>query len=718
MQEARENLLKSPDAWRLAGMGFLTLFLELALIRYLPGNIWNLGYFPNLILIAVFIGMGVGFMFHHRLSTRGSTILVHASVWVLLVLLLFVEAFDPTVPGFNAWEGDIGGDLYFTSTSAKAAAQSNTPFIVCLVGVAAVFACLSQRTAKLFRTFRPLSAYTLDIAGSCAGILTFMLMSWLRAPAWEWFAIAIIGLLFAMAGSRRWRWLPLVPGAVIIGLVVYQDSVLLGKGSYKGPLESFWSPYQRIQHAVARKQIFVNGVGHQVMEEPEKIRAGAYQKVYDARRAAGEPPYRNVLILGAGSGNDVSAALMNGVEHVDAVEIDPVIADIGKRLHPAQPYADPRVNLVIDDGRAFMSRTPRRYDLIIFALTDSLVKVSSMSQLRLENYLFTVESVKRANSLLQPGGDLIFYNYYRQPWLRTKISEMIEQATGSEPQPIYELQDFAVLEAKSRPSQQTPADARSASSAGAFTPSLDLPRDDWPFLYLVERGIPAVYQWGMMAMAAFAALLVGLLHFSTRRLEHFGKPGMLATKVAFVFMGIAFTLLETKSVIQFSLLFGTTWLNSSLVFLAALLLVLVANWTAPLIPNQRVMPIIYAALIFSCLLTYVFPLGNLLAIESMALRFALAALLTFAPIFFANLVFSVSFRDLDIPEHVFGWNLIGATVGGVVEYSSMYFGYSFLAIVVAVSYAIVVALLVSSRRAQSQQASAEASLTMPQNAAL
>src|SRR5690606_2753445 len=136
-------------------------------------------------------------------------------------------------------------------------------------------------------------------------------------------------------------------------LVVYQDTVLLGKGSYEGPLESFWSPYQRIQHMVERRQIFVNGVGHQAMLAPEKIQEGAYQKAYDARRAAGEPPYRSVLILGAGSGNDVAAALMNGAEHVDAVEIDPVIADIGARHHPAQPYRDPRVNLVIDDGRAF-----------------------------------------------------------------------------------------------------------------------------------------------------------------------------------------------------------------------------------------------------------------------------------------------------------------------------------------------------------------------------
>ena len=105
------------------------------------------------------------------------------------------------------------------------------------------------------------------------------------------------------------------------------------------------------------------------------------------------------------------------------------------------------------------------------------------------------------------------------------------------------------------------------------------------------------------------------------------------------------------------------------------------------------MPFVYAAVIASCLVSFVWPLGRLLAVESAPARFVLASLMTFAPIFFANLVFSVNFSDQFVPEHLFGWNLIGATLGGVLEYSSMYFGYAFLALVVAVTYAIVVALL-------------------------
>ncbi len=688
MPQIQPLSLKSPDALKLFCMGFLTLFLELALIRYLAGNIWNLGYFPNLVLISVFIGMGLGFMLHQYAKARLSTVLLQFSIIVLLALVAFVHVYHPSVPGFGGWGGDIGGDLYFTSTPEESAQQGYTPFVVCLTAIVAIFALLSQRTAKLFQRFSPLTAYTLDIAGSCFGIVCFMLVSWLQIPAWVWFGVFAVVLVAVMTGSWRWRWLPLVSGLPMVLLIHGQDEVLLGKEGYRGHLESLWSPYQRIQFVEQGLGIYANGVGHQRIAPAAQLSKRYYQTIHTERRRSGGEPYRNVLILGAGSGNDVAAALANGAVHVDAVEIDPAIAGIGKHHNPSRPYADERVNLVIDDGRAFMSRTQKRYDLIVFALTDSLVKVSSMSQLRLENYLFTVDSVRRAGELLAPGGDLIFYNFYRQPWLKQKIIEMVQQATGLSPKQMYTWYDFAVLRAHSDESPRL----------AGFTPTLDLPTDDWPFLYLVERGIPSVYQWAMLAMAAFVALLAGLLHYSTRRHEHYGRPGMLATKLAFVFMGMAFLLLETKSVIQFSLLFGTTWLNSSLVFLAVLLLVLAANWAATFIKRPSWMPIVYVALVTSCLATFVFPLSGLLSIESGVLRFVLASLMTFSPIFFANLIFSVTFRDQDVPEHLFGWNLIGATLGGVVEYTGMYFGYAFLSVLVAGAYTLVVLLLMRAQR--------------------
>src|SRR5207245_11066956 len=90
-------------------------------------------------------------------------------------------------------------------------------------------------------------------------------------------------------------------------------------------------------------------------------------------------PPNNVMIVGAGNGNDVAVALSEGAKHIDAVEIDPEIQSIGQRYHPNQPYEDRRVSVHIDDGRAYVQSTDRRYDLILFALPDSLTLLSGQS---------------------------------------------------------------------------------------------------------------------------------------------------------------------------------------------------------------------------------------------------------------------------------------------------------------------------------------------------
>jgi hypothetical protein len=221
---------------------------------------------------------------------------------------------------------------------------------------------------------------------------------------------------------------------------------------------------------------------------------------------------------------------------------------------------------------------------------------------------------------------------------------------------------------------------------------LDIPVDDWPFLYLQHRGIPPVYLKVIAGLALFVVILGLLLRRSLKSEDVNGKnDGYI--KGAFFFMGVAFLLLETKSVIQFSLLFGTTWLNNSLVFLAVLVFVLLANHLANLFPRPGLLKLSYVLLIAMCLVQLIYPLSNLLKIQNPGVRFVIASLLTFSPIFFANLIFSITFRDRPLAEHLFGWNLFGAFVGGILEYTSMAVGYNFLSVIVAICYTIVFVLL-------------------------
>ena len=146
-----------------------------------------------------------------------------------------------------------------------------------------------------------------------------------------------------------------------------------------------------------------------------------------------------VLIIGAGSGNDVSRALAWGADRVDAVEIDPVIHGLGNADHPDHPYDDPRVFVHLNDGRNFLRSTNKQYDLIIYALVDSLVLHSSYSNIRLESYLFTKQAFDDVKKRLKPGGVFVMYNYFRQGWIVSRLENdarpAVRRRNRARPQP-------------------------------------------------------------------------------------------------------------------------------------------------------------------------------------------------------------------------------------------------------------------------------------------
>ena len=679
-------------AVRLFFIAFLMLFLELVLIRYLAGTVWNMGYFPNLVLLGVFIGMGLGFVCHQSVAESHSPGLLQLAAVLLSLLVIFLYVKHPVVPGFADWYGSIGDEVYFTSGPVTSRAWDSVIFLGLFLSVILLFALIAQRTAKFFRVFPPLRAYTLDVAGSCTGILAFMLCSWLQLPAWSWFVVLMPLFLVPLQGTKLQRQLlVLAVLGVAVVLVWKQDTKLLSQPDSASLVAVRWSPYQKVEYIEPTRHIFVNGIGHQRMWPAAALQQSFYTIPYRYRAYRQLPPTHDVLVIGAGSGNDVAAALLSGATRVDAVEIDPVIADLGSKYHPERPYQDARVHLVVDDARAFMHYTTRKYDLIVFALTDSLVKVSPVAQLRLENYIFTAESIRTAFHLLKEDGTLLFYNSYRLPWITRKLELMIHQAIGVYPVALIRgSSDFAVLIADPRnPAQEAPV---------GYT-DVSMPTDDWPFLYLRTRGIPVMYLTVMLSLGLVIVLFVLYLQISAGKRYALAQSSGLI-QGAFFCMGLAFLLLETKSVVQFSLLFGTTWLNNSLVFLAVLLLVLLANHLVRWFPQSWTLPVTCVLLSGCCVVHLLYPLAKLLAIQHVVLRFMLASLVTFSPIFFANPLFSMTLRDRPLAEHLFGWNLLGAFCGGLLEYTSMAVGYQFLSFIVLVAYNLVFVLLLIDKKKQ------------------
>ena len=150
------------------------------------------------------------------------------------------------------------------------------------------------------------------------------------------------------------------------------------------------------------------------------------------------------------------------------------------------------------------------------------------------------------------------------------------------------------------------------------------------------------------------------------------------------FMGAAFLLLETKSIVQFALLFGTTWFVNALVFTGILVAVLLAIEIARRVslPHPAYL---YSALVGALTVAWLVPVEPLLRLDP-APRFLVAVAIWFTPILIANLVFAERFRNVEASNVAFGANLLGAMVGGVLEYLALLSGYRAILIVIAVLY--------------------------------
>ena len=660
---------------RLVLASSLMLFVELALIRWTGSNVVHLSYFSNFVLLGSFLGIGLGFLRAERVRYRP-----FYSPIALAALVLFVLAFPVTV--------DRGQDdtvIYFTSLTTTGPPTWLVLPIVFLAA-AVVTAGPAELVGRCFTELPRLTAYRFDLIGSLIGISAFTGLSFLGAPPVWWGVIVAVAfaVLLVPAPDRTAVLVAVVLVGVPSALVV---AALWSESETPG---ARWSPYYKIQtgfrdvNGVPIVDIAANGVPHQQAIPAEARTAFEPQYGLPYERSRGVPTQGadlgNVLVIGAGSGTDVAIALRNGAQHVDAVEIDPGLLQIGREQHPDRPYDDPRVDLHVDDGRAFLSRTDAHYDLILFALPDSLTLVQGASSLRLESYLFTEEAFASAREHLAPGGVLSMYNYYREGWLIDRLALTAQTVFGHAPCVDVvggELGQAVVTVGL------TPVDQSCAAAWGG--PSADTPApatDQRPFLYLFGATIPALYlvTIGLILLVSVVAVALvggaGNIGGSYRRMRPYTDLFLL---------GAGFLLLQTKSIAGFALLFGTTWVVNAIVFAGVLLAVLAAVEVTRRFRTPP-LPVMYGVVFAGLLLSWLVPEAWLLAMP-VPLRAVTAVVLAFLPIFAANVVFAKRFTETADGTAAFGANLLGAMVGGCLEYLALLVGFPGLLIVAALLYA-------------------------------
>jgi hypothetical protein len=471
-------------------------------------------------------------------------------------------------------------------------------------------------------------------------------------------------------------------------------ALLLGAVAVPEP-NTLWSPYYRIDfnrlpsptggpdrsvYSVVANHAWYQGLvdlspdvlGRDRADEANPLLVPQYELPY---RLVPNP--NNVLILGAGTGNDVAAALRHGAGHVDAVEIDPEILRLGRQYHPERPYSSPRVTAYVDDARAYLKNTKKKYDLVVFGLLDSTTLLSSWSSLRLDNYVYTLESFRNARDLLTSNGTLVLSFVTGRNFATDRLYATLEKAFAVAPAAYFTrfgASGVLLVEGYARDTR-IPGLPEVSSEFHQRTAATILATDAWPFLYLVDRSIPG----SILVVSALFLLLAWMAVQKTGRVGWRTSPSYLH----FFFLGAGFLLLETKAITVLSLLFGSTWIVNAVVIAAFLLMALLSNAIVGFctIPNI----VSYGSLLLLLAVDLLFPYSRLNS-TSPGIRVLIGGGWVALPVFFSGIIFSSSLKIFGRPAEALGINLFGAVVGGILENAVMIGGTSILSVLAMTLY--------------------------------
>jgi hypothetical protein len=664
---------------------FLGLFVELALIRWIPNTLHIVAFFVNLVLIASFLGLGIGMArpVEWKVAAKDATL----RLAILVALLSVAGLFEPTAsfgasPDYAVNEVQ-GGRVTVPLTAA---------LIMSFALVTWTLIPFGRLVASRFDDLERLAAYSINIGGSLLGVALFSLVSGLGAPPLVWFGLVLLSLLALGAGR-----------SIAIGLIAVSVGLAGIHWQHSDKLrdEVFWSPYYEVRVSDVSSELgraggFIVDVNNQFLlsaldlrpeaSPPPNLESNLGSEILGLKSYYNFPfllrDPGDVLVLGAGAGNDVAAALRNDARTVTAVEIDPAVLKLAED-HPEEPMANRLVSPVLDDARAFLRGTPSKFDLILFATLDAHGLLSSMSSVRLDSFIYTLESLEQAKARLNDGGLLVLsFGPFREDVQYRQLA-MIREVFEEDPLYFEHENGHRTIVAgatSSLPEVNLPAEWRQiganeiALGFSRYPSSAEPATDDWPHVYIRDRGVPQEY---LIVLAGIVAISV----FVVRR----NFPRVSRPQPVFVFLGAGFLLMETKAVTEFALLVGSTWVTNSFVFGVILMAILLVNlavlrgWFTPSVPTC------FGLLVLALLAQFIWPIASWKGIAGFDLL-VVAGLYLGIPMVLASAIFATTFRMATLGTAALASNLMGSVIGGLSEYASLAVGLRALSLVALVMY--------------------------------
>ncbi|TAL36854.1 MAG: methyltransferase domain-containing protein [Alphaproteobacteria bacterium] len=673
------------------------LYVELVLIRWMGTEVRIFAYVQNLVLIACFLGFGVGCF----QSDKPGTLMPVLDGLVVLTLIVSLpspvwQTFMLHLSNLLSLSADaaLWGDHMVVYTPMQYAGY----FAMAVVVVAALLWVIAASMMPLGRWIgycfdhskNITRTYSVNLVGSLIGTWVLVVLAALSMPPAVWVTLAFLVILAATPKSKKnWG----------VGLLFLLPVLIMIQAT---SVRTTWSPYQKLTLTPINNEseylIETNNAGYMTISNTQPAflkRHPGIEKAY--RDTAYDSPFRfanpkpDVLIVGAGAGNDASAALRAGASHVDAVEIDPVIYDLGKRLHPDKPYQSAKVDVIINDARNFLRRSDKKYDAIIFGLLDSHTEVSGYTNIRVDNYVYTKEAFEQARRLLKPDGILALKFEVRKPWewIGQRFYRTLTDVFDGRKPLVYAPKTAGnmwsgtvYLESNSdklwQRAKQPDLKKLIADNPPLFTPEVanapESSTDDWPYPYHRGRTIPQTY-------LTVSALLLVIAFFMVRKTFDVRER---QTWVMFL-LGAGFMLMETQLVSRLSLYFGTTWIVNSIAISAVLLVLVLANVYLETGKRPDMRKPAYIVLILSLIANYFVPWERM-PFAPWVVGLILSAAFAVS-ILMAGVIFTTSLQKAEKKSGALGANVMGAVLGGLSQNLSFVIGLKALLPLAAVCYA-------------------------------
>jgi hypothetical protein len=313
---------------------------------------------------------------------------------------------------------------------------------------------------------------------------------------------------------------------------------------------------------------------------------------------------------------------------------------------------------------------------------DAHTLLSGMSNVRLDSFVYTVEAFREARAKLKDDGIICMsFSVFSKKHGRKLFLMLREAFDGKVPRVYRALYDdaftFVIGPGMDSVGAETMIPFKEVTHWFANEKVVTaVSTDDWPFFYMPKRAYPMSYL--VMILLLLVVSLVSIRQIIPAARDDFSAPCF--------FLGAGFMLIETKSITELGLTHGNTWMVISAVIVGILIMAFLANLVVIRFGSPS--SLLVYGLLACFLLAGMFISGANLTFLPLGLdKIILTALLT-APLFFSGMAFSSELDQHSEVPAALSSNLLGAMVGGFLEYNSMYFGFRSLYVIALTMYAL------------------------------